>query len=97
MKKLLPVVSFICLSSWFGVAAPNAKTSPLDQTAGSEDMDEVIPFGMDKVMSALKPAMENQSCKVTAMTATRIECKRPRGFSGGESYGGESVTVLLEA
>ncbi len=33
----------------------NAKTSEVNPTADSTDMDEVVPFSMEKVMGALKP------------------------------------------
>jgi hypothetical protein len=71
----------------------------IDPTAGSKDMDEVVPFAMDKVLAALKPAMETYGCNVTESTANRIECKRARGYSQKENVngnGGESVTATLE-
>lgn len=74
--------------------------STIDPTAGSKDMDEVIPFGVDKIMAALKPAMESVGCNVTQATPNRIECKRSRGYSTRENVngnGGESVTATLEA
>ena len=63
------------------IAVLDSKTSSLNPTAESKDMDEVIPFGMDKVVAALKPALESMGCKVTHAKATRIECKRDRGYS----------------
>jgi hypothetical protein len=50
-------------------------------------------------MAALKPAMESQECNVTAESAGRVECKRPRGHTSSEhsGYGGESITAVLEA
>jgi hypothetical protein len=71
--------------------------SPLDLTAAT--VDEVIPFEMDKVVAALKPAMESEGCNVTQETPGRIECKRPRGYSYSEhmAYGGESEAAVLEA
>lgn len=79
------------------IAVLNAKTSPLNPTAESKDMDGVIPFGMDKVVAALKPAMESEGCKLTEVTASRIECKRGRGGSERTGNGGEKVTATLEA
>jgi hypothetical protein len=62
------------------------------------DVDEVIPVEIDKVISALKPAMESVSCNVKESTAVRVECKRPRNSNGNEGgFGGESVTAELEA
>jgi hypothetical protein len=67
------------------------------KSVGSEDVDSIIPFEVDKVTAALKPAMESVDCKVEESTATRIECKRPRSTVGHYVYGGESVTAMLEA
>jgi hypothetical protein len=67
------------------------------KSVGPEDVDSIIPFEVDKVTAALKPAMESVDCKVEEATATRIECKRPRTTSGHYVYGGESVTAVLEA
>jgi len=75
----------------------DSKTSSLNPTKMSKDMDEVIPFGMDKVVAALKPAMESVGCKVKKATDTRIECKRDRGYSEQTGGGGEKVTATLEA
>jgi hypothetical protein len=75
----------------------DSKTSPLNPTAESKDMDEVIPFRMDAVVTALKPAMESMGCNVTHATANSIECKRGRGNSERTGYGGEKITAKLEA
>ena len=54
----------------------DAKTSSSNPTAKGKNMDELVPFGIEKVMAALRPAMESEGCKVTEATSTRIECKR---------------------
>jgi hypothetical protein len=79
------------------IAVVDPKTSSLNPTAESKDMDEVIPFGMDKVAAALKSAMESEGCKVTDVNASRIECKRARGHSELTGTGAEKVTATLEA
>lgn len=74
-------------------------TMAFDPNLITVNVDEVVPFAMEQVVAALKPAMESESCKVTEATASRIECKRPRvhaTWSNGGS-GGESVTATLEA
>lgn len=73
------------------------KTRPLNPTSGSKDMDEVVPFPMDAVVAALKPAMENFGCKVTEAKAKRIECRRGRGYDERTGAGAEKVTATLEA
>jgi hypothetical protein len=67
------------------------------KSVGAEDVDEVVPFEIDKVVAALKPAMESADCNVKEATDNRVECKRPRHTSGNRVYGGESVTAVLEA
>ena len=44
------------------------------ESVGSLDVDNVIPFEMDKVMAALKPAMKSADCNVKEATANRGEC-----------------------
>jgi len=75
---------------------PNVPT-PLDYSA--ETVDEVVPFAIDKVLPALKSAMETENCHVTQEADGRIECKRPRVTANSKhnASGGESVTGLLEA
>ncbi len=75
----------------------DSKTSSLNPTANSKDMDEIVSFQIEKVAAALKPAMESMGCKVTSETASRLECKRGRGYSEQTGGGGESVTATLEA
>jgi hypothetical protein len=79
------------------VAILDSKTSQFNPVAGSKDMDEVVPFGIEKVTAALKPAMENMGCKVTAEKSGRVECKRARGGTERTGAGGEKVTATLEA
>ena len=83
----------------FSDASFDSVTSSFDSAWMSVDVDEVIPFAMDKAAASLKPAMESQDCHVTADSADRIECKRPRGRTSAEhsGTGGESVTAVLEA
>ncbi len=81
-------------------AAINPDAGPADLIGVTINIDEVVPFPMEKVMAALKPAMESQDCYVTSTTADSIECKRPRASTTAQqeaSGGGESVTARLEA
>ena len=82
----------------FSEATLDSEAGALVPKAGRDDVDEVVPFGIDKVLAALKPAMESQNCNVSESTADRIECKRPRVFANNrQTSGGESVTAVLEA
>lgn len=78
------------------IARLDTKTSPLNPTADSKDVDEVIPFRREAVAAALKPAMESFGCKVTDAKEKRVECKRGRGNDERTGYGGEKVTAELE-
>lgn len=81
----------------FSAASIDSTTSSLDPNAEGKDVDEVIPFAMDKIMTALKPAMESAGCQVTEETSDRIECKRSRVYSQQVSdAGGEKVTAMLK-
>jgi hypothetical protein len=87
-------------TKWIGILqdasveteAPGERIAPLE-------VDETIPFLMDKVMAAIKPAMESVNCNVKESSADRVECKRPRVFTDrqNDDVGGESVTAVLEA
>lgn len=79
------------------IAVLDSKNSPLNPVVGSKNMDQVVPFGREKVAAALKSAMETEGCKVTEAKEGRIECKRARGGSERTGFGGEKVTVTLEA
>jgi len=83
----------------FSEATFDSVTASFDSAWMSVDVDEVIPFAVDKAMAAVKPAMESQECHVMAESAGHLECKRPRGRTSSEhsGTGGESVTAVLEA
>jgi len=96
------VISTLKTKSGKEITNLDSKTSPgvLNPTVGSKDIDEVVPFAMDVVIAALKPAMASVGCKVKEKdtTADRIVCRRLFGFSertGGP--GGERVTATVEA
>jgi hypothetical protein len=83
------------------IAVLDSKTSTFNPTAGSKDMDQVVPFRMDTVAAALKPAMESMGCQVKQAKPRQIECKRPwaKGRSDAErtGSGGEKVIAKLDA
>ena len=79
------------------IARLDSKTSALNPTANSKDVDETVAFQKDAVAAALKPAMESVGCKVTDENAKHIECKRDRGYSDRTGNGGEKVTAELQA
>jgi len=82
----------------FSNATFDSVTLSFDPAWMSVDVDEVVPFAMDKVLAALKPAMESHECRVTETAAEPIKCKRPKvKISFHEASGDESVTAVLEA
>jgi len=79
------------------IAVVDAKTNVINPTAGSQNTDEVVPFEMAKVSAALKSAMQSEGCNVTNESASRIECKRIKGYSELTGAGGEKITARLAA
>lgn len=79
------------------IEAESARQSGLVPTAGSKNVNEVIPFPKAQVMSALKPAMEAEGCNVKKVKTSRIICKRPRGYSELTGEGGEKVVASVKA
>lgn len=67
----------------------------VDPTVGSHDEDRIIPFPIDQVRAALKPAMEHCLCTVSKSKPGRLECTR--GLRPLDSIGGgEAVIAILE-
>jgi hypothetical protein len=70
-------------------------STQVDPTVGSHDEDRIVPFPVDQVRAALKPAMEHCFCKVGKSKPERLECGR--GLRPPDSIGGtEDVTAILE-
>lgn len=81
------------------IAHLDAKSSAMNPTANSKDRDEVVPYPVDSVASALKPAMESMGCQVKEATSARLECTRPWTKSDGAErtgVGGEKVVATLD-
>jgi hypothetical protein len=79
----------------------DSNRSEFNPTAGSKDVDEVVPFQRAAVASAIKSAMESVGCDVKKAGADHLECKRPRAKGRTDTErtgaGGEKVTAKLEA
>jgi hypothetical protein len=79
------------------IATLDSKTpNELLPTAGSKNVDKVVPFGMEEVVAALRPAMESYGCKVTTARKGLIQCKRARAYSERTGAGAEKITARLE-
>jgi len=84
----------------FSDATFDSVTLPFDPIWMSVDVDETVPFAMDKVYSAVKSAMSSQDCQVTSEAAGKIQCKRPGMDATTKEHrrsGPVSVIVELEA
>jgi hypothetical protein len=91
------VIATLESKSGKNIVKVDAKKSDVNPTAESKDMDEVVPFTVDRVDAALRPAMDSMGCKVTGAKVGHIECKRARGGDELNGFGGEKVTAALEA
>jgi hypothetical protein len=72
------------------------KRNPFDPTIGSTDVDTLVPFGRDRVTSALHSAMGSFGCTVVKETPSAVHCRRKRGHSELTGEGGELVIATLE-
>jgi hypothetical protein len=87
-------------TKWIGILQDaSVETEAPGELIAPLDVDETIPFPMDKVMAAVKPAMESVNCSVKESSSDRVECKRPRVATDrrNNDVGGESVITVLEA
>jgi hypothetical protein len=91
------VISALESKSGKHITVLDAKTASLNPTAGSQNVDEVLPYSTENITTALKAAMQSQGCEVTNVTDSRIQCKRGRGYSELRGAGGEKVTARLES
>src|SRR5215510_14167618 len=67
-----------------------------DASKGSKDVDQVVPYPMDKVLEAFKLAMATYGCEVKKEKADSLECTRSRHVGVFVGSGGEKVTVQLK-
>ncbi|MDM7996756.1 MAG: hypothetical protein QUT30_13885 [Acidobacteriota bacterium] len=96
------LLSALAARSGKNITSLNANTRSLILPASdSRNVDELVPYGTERIAAALKPAMESQGCKVTKEKSNQIECKRPFLPWGNNSErtgsGGEKVTARFNA
>jgi hypothetical protein len=77
-----------------GTAAPQEERDPTD---GSKDVDQVVPFAMERVLSAAKQAFATYGCEIKKERSDNLECTRSRHVGVFVGSGGEKVTVQLSA
>jgi hypothetical protein len=67
-----------------------------DPSKGSKDVDQVVPYSMDKVLEASKLAMATYGCEIKNEKPDSLECTRSRHVGVFVGSGGEKVTVRLK-
>jgi hypothetical protein len=67
----------------------------VDPTIGSHDEDQIVPFPIDQVRTALKPATEHCFCKVNKSKAGRVECAPRRSLCSGRALQRHSPTWAI--
>ena len=93
--EYLQVVAVLTARSGKRVEMLAPGSTLVDPTAGSHDEDQIVPFPIDQVRAALKPAMEHCFCKVSGSKTDRVTCGR--GLRPPDAIGGsETVTAILE-
>jgi hypothetical protein len=75
-------------------AAPQEERDPTD---GSKDVDQVVPFAMERVHAAAKQALATYGCDIKKERPDNLECTRSRHVGVFVGSGGEKVTVQLSA
>jgi hypothetical protein len=94
-KEYREVIAALTAKSGTRVEMLAPGSTLVDPTVGSHDEDRIVPFPIDQVRAALKPAMEHCFCKVSQSKPGRLECRR--GLRPPDSIGGgEAVTAILE-
>jgi hypothetical protein len=68
-----------------------------DPTKGSKDVDQTVPYPMDKALEAAKQALATYGCNIKKERADYLECTRDRHVGVFVGSGGEKVTVKLSA
>ena len=92
-----------CLVLWAGVspvlagdAVAQAQGEEADDPSkGSKDVDQVVPYSMDKVLEAAKLAVATYGCDVKKEKQDSLECTRSRRVGVFAGSGGEKVTIRL--
>lgn len=70
-----------------------------DPTKKSTNMDEVVPFPIDKVLEAARQALQTYGCEVNPKKEKPgyLECKRKQHAGAFVGSGGEKLVVTLTA
>jgi uncharacterized lipoprotein YehR (DUF1307 family) len=68
-----------------------------DPTKDSKDVDQTVPYSMDKALEAAKQALATYGCNIKKERADYLECTRDRHVGVFVGAGGEKVTVKLSA
>jgi uncharacterized lipoprotein YehR (DUF1307 family) len=77
------------------VQSQNQENGKDDPTKSSKDVDQTIPYPMDKALEAAKQALTTYGCNIKKEKADYLECTRDRHVGVMVGSGGEKVTVKL--
>ena len=80
-----------------GVQSPNQEKGKDDPTKGSKDVDQTVPYQMEKALEAAKQALATYGCSIKKERADYLECTRDRHIGVVVGSGGEKVTLKLSA
>lgn len=92
-----PAIAALEASGGKPVTILTDKEGKVNPTAGSKNVDEIVPYPVSHVRAALKPAMEKFACRVTDEEDDKVECKRARVANEATGGGNEKITVKLRA
>jgi hypothetical protein len=84
----------ICAEAVQSLNQEKEKDNP---TKGSKDVDQTVPYPMDKTLEAAKQALATYGCNIKKEKADYLECTRDRHVGVFVGSGGEKVTVKLSA
>jgi hypothetical protein len=79
------------------VQSLNQEKGKDDPTKGSKDVDQTIPYPMDKTIEAAKQALATYGCNIKKERSDYLECTRDRHVGVIVGSGGEKVAVKLSA
>jgi hypothetical protein len=91
------VISALNAKSGKRVEMLDPDSALVDPTVDSHDIDETVPYPIDRVSASLKPVMESLGCKITKQKDNQIECHREHKHIARTGFGGEVVTAKMEA
>src|SRR5579883_936841 len=91
------VISELNESSGRHVELLDPKSTDLDPTAGSKDVETVVAAQPAQVMAAVRRGMESVACKITNDKGGFLRCRRHHVNTDRTGLGGEEITAEVSA